>query len=312
MPNHTTASSDGLQNSECLSLKDVELVDMFVRQRASLFPQPSHQFPNETLIYHGYLGCSSLYPTVAISLRTLAAYRQIHRTCPRLSVQAQCKALCHLHDIPYRPYLDAQFSAAYDVYLEIVYRVDALMKVELQQDSPHWRLKNSCPACFYKLKDEPSLGIEWLVSIDGNNSLKRWKSSTYGLLSRSDSRKPRTDYWVDKEAVDRYKDQVKSKSKSDEYADDWVDVALHEEESFTCVDCWRNAGPEQRKKMFSIFEESGIFIASCRHHFILLACDMIQSGELAKYPLAIVDRLLSVYGRNGGCAYDIGCAFSST
>ncbi|KIK73395.1 hypothetical protein PAXRUDRAFT_41428, partial [Paxillus rubicundulus Ve08.2h10] len=30
------------------------------------------------------------------------------------------------------------------------------------------------------------------------------------------------------------------------------------------------------------------------------------------YPLAIVDRLLSVYGANGGCAYDIGCAFAKT
>ena len=32
----------------------------------------------------------------------------------------------------------------------------------------------------------------------------------------------------------------------------------------------------------------------------------------AKYPLAIVDHLLSVYGPNGGCAYDIGCAFAKT
>lgn len=32
----------------------------------------------------------------------------------------------------------------------------------------------------------------------------------------------------------------------------------------------------------------------------------------AKYPLAIVNRLLSVYGANGACAYDIGCAFANT
>ncbi|KAF8430437.1 hypothetical protein L210DRAFT_3733938, partial [Boletus edulis BED1] len=34
--------------------------------------------------------------------------------------------------------------------------------------------------------------------------------------------------------------------------------------------------------------------------------------SLAKYLLAIVDCLLSVYGQNGGCAYDIGCAFAKT
>ncbi|KIK35771.1 hypothetical protein CY34DRAFT_95512, partial [Suillus luteus UH-Slu-Lm8-n1] len=31
-----------------------------------------------------------------------------------------------------------------------------------------------------------------------------------------------------------------------------------------------------------------------------------------KISLAIIDKLLTVYGRNGGCAYDIGCAFSKT
>ncbi|KAH0828586.1 hypothetical protein J3R83DRAFT_2888, partial [Lanmaoa asiatica] len=31
-----------------------------------------------------------------------------------------------------------------------------------------------------------------------------------------------------------------------------------------------------------------------------------------KYLLTIIDRLLSVYGPNGACAYDIGCAFAKT
>ncbi|KAG1743899.1 hypothetical protein EDB19DRAFT_1894668 [Suillus lakei] len=64
--------------------------------------------------------------------------------------------------------------------------------------------------------------------------------------------------------------------------------------------------------MFSVFDKSGIFIAACRHRFVLLACDMVQSGELVKYPLALMNQLLSVFGVNGGCAYDIGCAFAKT
>ncbi|KIK18699.1 hypothetical protein PISMIDRAFT_108957, partial [Pisolithus microcarpus 441] len=32
----------------------------------------------------------------------------------------------------------------------------------------------------------------------------------------------------------------------------------------------------------------------------------------AKYPLAIINGLLLAYGPNGGCAYDIGCAFVKT
>jgi hypothetical protein len=32
----------------------------------------------------------------------------------------------------------------------------------------------------------------------------------------------------------------------------------------------------------------------------------------AKYPLALLNHLMSVFGEKGGCAYDIGCAFSKT
>ncbi|KAG2125849.1 hypothetical protein BD769DRAFT_1628512 [Suillus cothurnatus] len=45
--------------------------------------------------------------------------------------------------------------------------------------------------------------------------------------------------------------------------------------------------------MFSVFDKSGIFIAS-------------------KYLLAIIDKLLTIYRKNSGCTYDIGCAFSKT
>jgi len=51
-------------------------------------------------------------------------------------------------------------------------------------------------------------------------------------------------------------------------------------DKFNCVDWWRNAKADVRKKTFAVFEESGIFLATCRHHFVLLACDMIKSGEL--------------------------------
>jgi hypothetical protein len=64
-------------------------------------------------------------------------------------------------------------------------------------------------------------------------------------------------------------------------ANDWEDVVQSDLASFNCVDRWRNAGPEQRKRMFSVFDESGIFIAACRHRFVLLACDMVKSGELS-------------------------------
>ncbi|KAG1827857.1 hypothetical protein DFJ58DRAFT_672464 [Suillus subalutaceus] len=329
-------------NTQCVSLSNIELVDIFCMYtglhafiKANLFserscslPQSlmSHKYHNETLIYHGYVGCMPMYPTVAISLCTLAAYRQIgctiltqiHRTCPRFSIQAQCKALCFLHDIPYWPYLCIQFSAAYDIYLEIIHCVDKHLQAALKHNMPNWRLLNSCPACFYKLQDEPALEFDWLILIDGNNSLKHWDSTIYGTTAHTDSCKAHSDYWIGPTTVDQFKGEVKAQE--DSSPDDWenepVDCNLG---SLTCISRWRNAGPETHKKMFLVFHESGIFIAACCHRFILLACDIIQSVNLAliqfyraKYPLALIDKLITVYGKNGACAYDIGCAFSKT
>ncbi|KAG2065464.1 hypothetical protein BDR04DRAFT_1032702 [Suillus decipiens] len=114
-------------------------------------------YPNETLIYSEYLGCLPLYLNITISLCTLAAYWQAHQTCPQFSIQVQCKMLCHLHDMPYCPYLHSQFSAAYDTFLEIVYHVDVLLKQALKHNTQNWQLLNVCPPCTYKLVDEPPL-----------------------------------------------------------------------------------------------------------------------------------------------------------
>ncbi|KAG1810628.1 uncharacterized protein BJ212DRAFT_1205925, partial [Suillus subaureus] len=300
--------------NHCMSLADIELVDLFGRWRTPLQSQPSHIYPNETLIFYGYLSCSPLYPMVTISLHTLTAYHQLHRTCPWFSIQAQCKTLCHLHNIPYHAYLNTQFSAAYDVYLEILHHVKTRLNDALGQNTPNWWLLNSCLCCVYKLEGEPPLPFDWLVTVDGNNSLKHWASSTYGLQPQEDSQQPCSDYWVDQVAVNKFQNEVRTHMiRQSIFVYDWEDVGSETQGSeFRCTERWQNAGPEQHKKMFAVFDESGIFIAACWHHFVLLACDMVRSGELAKYPLALLDHLMSILGENGGCAYDIGCAFAKT
>jgi hypothetical protein len=63
----------------------------------------------------------------------------------------------------------------------------------------------------------------------------------------------------------------------------WLNVIEHDDLAKcldTCVDRWRNAGPEARKKMFALFAIAGIFLAVCRHGHVLVICDMIRSGEL--------------------------------
>lgn len=57
------------------------------------------EYPNESLARRGYLGTAPVKPSVAIAFRTLEAYRQLHYACPRLSIQAQVRALCRLHAV---------------------------------------------------------------------------------------------------------------------------------------------------------------------------------------------------------------------
>ena len=62
--------------------------------------------------------------------------------------------------------------------------------------------------------------------------------------------------------------------------EDWEPKTSDVSNEFNCVNRWRNAKADVRKKTYSVFEESRIFLATCRHRFVLLACDMIKSGEL--------------------------------
>lgn len=47
-----------------------------------------------------------------------------------------------------------------------------------------------------------------------------------------------------------------------------------------CVERWKANADDSKKGMFDCFEESGVFIAACRHGFVLAMADMVCSGEL--------------------------------
>ncbi|KAG8911652.1 hypothetical protein FRC02_006489 [Tulasnella sp. 418] len=79
-----------------------------------------------------------------------------------------------------------------------------------------------------------------------------------------------------------------------------------------CVERWKANADDSKKGMLNCFEESGIFVACCRHGFILIACDMVASGELAKYPLAVLSHVSRKIPGKKMIGYDIGCAFKKT
>lgn len=61
---------------------------------------------------------------------------------------------------------------------------------------------------------------------------------------------------------------------------DRVQTALLRRLLEQCVDNWKAAAAESKKKMWKMYEESGVFASACRHGFILWLCDMVRSGEL--------------------------------
>ncbi|KAF9056704.1 hypothetical protein BJ165DRAFT_1399313, partial [Panaeolus papilionaceus] len=190
----------------------------------------------------------------------------------------------------------------------------------LNRDSASWRLRHACPCCTYKLEGEPQLHFDMLFAMDGNDSLKRvlrrrgrggeTDESGLGLVSeREDGRTPGGDYYLPREQVDLWaKDTIKGWLENPSN----VEAIRAAELKTPCEDRWKNMASELTEKMWRMFDETGIFLALCRHGFVLVVLDMVQSGELSKYPLAVVKALLDAFGPNLGGGYDIGCQFETT
>ncbi|KAF8212965.1 hypothetical protein K438DRAFT_1566472 [Mycena galopus ATCC 62051] len=266
------------------------------------------------LILEGLVPCAPFKPNVAIAVRVLEVFRVLHARAPQLAIQPYVKSLCDLHGVPFKPYLSQQFSIAYDVYLAIRQQTDERVMNALGRDSK-WRLKHACPACMYKLEGEDQLIFDMLTTMDGNNSLKR-------VLRRLPS-----DGEADGEpTLGRSKERVDNRDAGDGYflsrdrVDTWAKTRLaeilpmeaHSGEDNPCADRWKNMVNDVTSKMWGIFDETGVFLALCRHGFVLVIADMIRSGELAKYPLAVVQELLDVFSMKIGAGYDIGCHFDAT
>ncbi|KAJ7831313.1 hypothetical protein B0H14DRAFT_2592757 [Mycena olivaceomarginata] len=192
--------------------------------------------------------------------------------------------------VPFRPYLSQQFSIAYDVYLAIWHQTDEHVMNVLGHNSK-WRLKHVCPARMYKLEGEDQLIFDMLTTMDGNDSLKRvlWRLPSDGegngepTLGRST---------IAMQAMGTTSRAI--------------------DEDNPCADRWKNMVNNVTLKMWGIFDETGVFLVLCHHGFVLVIADMIRSGKLAKYPLAVVQELLDVFGMKLGAGYNIGCHFDAT
>ncbi|KAJ7894664.1 hypothetical protein B0H14DRAFT_3854252 [Mycena olivaceomarginata] len=178
-----------------------------------------------------------------------------------------------------------------------------------------WRLKHTCLACMYKLEGEDQLIFDMLTMMDGNDSLKRvlqrltsdGEGDGDSTLRRSKEHVNNCDagdgYYLSRDRVD-----VWAKTRLAEI----LPMEAHSGEDNPCADRWKNMVNNVTLKMWGIFDETGVFLALCRHGFVLVIADMIRSSKLAKYPLAVVQELLDVFSMKLGAGYDIGCHFNTT
>jgi len=73
-----------------------------------------------------------------------------------------------------------------------------------------------------------------------------------------------------------------------EQVDEWAKEVLMEEvpgfdynDDNPCAQCWQNMKTELTAKMWEIFEETGPFLALCRHGFVLILVDMVHSSDVS-------------------------------
>ncbi|KIO08058.1 hypothetical protein M404DRAFT_58346, partial [Pisolithus tinctorius Marx 270] len=271
------------------------------------------------LVRQGFMPCSPIRPSVAITINALELYRVARLRSPHFSIQAFVKTICDLQGVAFRHYLSRQFSIALDLYLNILNGVEALVMEALSRTSDNWRLQHACPACTYELKDEPHLKFKILYAMDSNDSLKRILRR---IAEDEDShelpttQKVPTTRYLSHEFVDSFAQSapIQSTSKGVEVSSNLnsLVVTFMQRDENPCAGHWKNMDEQKTKQTWGVYDETGIFLAIGQHGMSLLIADMVQSRELAKYPIAVVSRLMKVFGADLGGGYDIGCQFSTT
>ncbi|KAH9931189.1 hypothetical protein B0H21DRAFT_699872 [Amylocystis lapponica] len=301
---------------------DIDVLDIYsLASSAHISRAPTIEYTAEALMLNGYLGSSPFSPSLAISVKTLDLLRCLRLYKPSFSMEAYTKLLCHQYMIPFHRRYRTALADAFDVYLTVLRNVRHQVLGALGRDTLNWRVLNACPPCGYELEGEPPLKFSRMYCIDGNNSLKRL--APVGNRKAGDQRNfTETDYYLPVDFVEKYAHEVRSRQIPEKIAgmraagnpsaDNGDPTDGGEDGNSACTTNWKAAAAEEKKRMWGVFEETGIFASACRHGLILWLIDMVRSGELAKYPLAIVAKVHEVLGARTLCGYDIGCSFQKT
>ncbi|KAJ8453532.1 hypothetical protein ONZ45_g19681 [Pleurotus djamor] len=243
---------------------EIQIIDIFSLSTKAVIRRESHDSTAVALVRNGYIPPSPFSPSLVIATRTMELFRRLRLRKPSFSVEAFAKVLCDFYNTPYRYGVRNALAEAFDIYLLILREVDKQVQAALGRDSKDWRVLRSCPPCGYELKNEPSLKFRRMVVIDGNNSLKR--VTRVGNRNTADTRQFNdAEYFLSPSYVDQFANEVSSRHEQpsdgeeedqDSPRPDVVDAVV---DTSACADNWKAAAASEKKKMWAIFDETGVF-----------------------------------------------------
>ena len=144
------------------------------------------------------------------------------------------------------------------------------------------------------MEGEPDQVFRRMLVLDGNNSLKRMSASRAQRDIGDDRVLTQSDYFLDSLFVDSFQDEIRRpvqthvKEEPKDEIDSGDKAYITETDDPRLEDCasnWKAAASMDKKKMWGVFHETGVFASACPHGFILWLADMVQSGEQCVFPL---------------------------
>ena len=172
----------------------------------------------------------------------------------------------------------------FNVYLAMVCGVEKHVQAVLEWDGENWQVLNVCLACCYSLEGEPMLCGSRMLCLDGNNSLKciaptaKHQQGNMHVLEESD-------YYLSQDYLNCFTNEVQSwcmeegKDAAGNMYDGGDPANPAKSLLALCMHSWKAVSAEEKKKMWAIFDEMGIFVSTCPHGIILWIADMVKSGE---------------------------------
>ncbi|SCZ89622.1 BZ3500_MvSof-1268-A1-R1_Chr9g10494 [Microbotryum saponariae] len=276
---------------------DVNLIDFSAQQRKISFV-PSKKGAISDLLAAGYMPATPAAPRYAFFIPFIKSHMaSLYDTKATPNVESDL-----LDPNPrtrMSPHLSKHFSDALAAFRLFAAYVDSAIP-------PARQFALRCPACHHKIQEEPPLEYTAQVAIDGNASQKRLKTrySKVGQHIHPDQHTFMSKLFIPPEIVD----------KSDIIAVIRRIVAIKKKAEGDTGACASASRSEQSGGASSGWDETGIVAAVCRHGVVLAACDIIQSGESSKYPLALIQQVREAFspGDRLLIGYDTGCVLAKT